>query len=389
MQIGFGIVLLFISFFFFFFFATSVQADEKESGYEAQIAQLDREAKQEMNMNRATQVAQQAQQVRRQLAGFYHSIKKYARVIDVYETIVSRNKQLESVGAGDKSQSAADCKYLADMYSFQNDNERAERMYKTAIGEASGAESVNFRKSYGVFLRKVGRDSEADQIDRDIRELKITGAQTLQTTKQSSADKTSATTYPELMRVELIRKKGQSLFKSGNLKGAATEFQEALAVVDSEIEPEVKRKMLAHMPAYNLDRWHECFLFQADLYKDLADVYYKQNRLEDVQAAYEKRAELKTTGGIDIKGRESDYAYLVTLCDANNDYAKGTLYNILLLKARRSYQNESAPSVMSTLESFAKYMRKIHDTDKAEQLENRAIAIKTGTKPLPKLWFSY
>lgn len=370
-------------------FAKSAQADERESTFQSQIAQLDRETKQESNIQKATQLAQQGQQVRRQLAGYYHASKRYDKVVEVYETIMSRNKQLESLGAGDKSQALADCMYLANMYCFRNNNELAEKLYKAAIGDSTGDGSVTSRKAYAVFLRKIGRDTDAAQVDKDTREVQITNAQKPESTKQSQGEKSSEETYPELMRAESIRKKGQTYLNAGKLEAALAEIEEALAVISNDIEPEVKRKMLAHMPGYGLDRWHACFLLQADLCKDLADVYYKQNRLKDVQAAYQRRTALKITGGIDIKGRESDYAYLVTLCDANKDNNSGTLYNIALLKARRSYQSESAPSVMSTLESFAKYMRKIHETDKAAQLEARAKAIREGTRPLPELWFSY
>jgi tetratricopeptide (TPR) repeat protein len=198
-----------------------------------------------------------------------------------------------------------------------------------------------------------------------------------------------AGSQPELAPVEKARAQAQQLFKKGNLAQARAELQKAIKSVDP-IQEDVKNKMFAKTPGYDLNRYHAGFLEKAALYKDLADVQYKEGNLQAVQQAYEQILQNKDMGGVRLEDRLGDIAYLVMLCDASGDRDKGELYYIHLLKAQRlKAGDEASADVLQTFDKFAKYMRKTNKADKAASLEARANAVKSATKPYPKLWFSF
>ena len=199
----------------------------------------------------------------------------------------------------------------------------------------------------------------------------------------------SDTVQPELAPVEKVRKQAQQLFKKGYYAQARAELQKAIKSVDPILE-DVKNKMFAKTPGYDLNRYHAVFLEKAALYKDLADVLYKDGNLQAVQEAYEQLLQNKDLGGVRLEDRLGDIAYLVMLCEAGGDREKGELYYIHLLKAQRlKTGDEASPEVLQTFDKFAKYLRKTNKPDKAASLEARANAVKSAVKPFPKLWFSF
>lgn len=208
---------------------------------------------------------------------------------------------------------------------------------------------------------------------------------------QSGTDASTAVpaVQPELSAIEKTRTQAMQLFKKGNLAQARTDLQHAIKSIDP-IQEDVKNKMFAKTPGYDLNRYHACSLERAALYKDLAEIHYKEGNLAAVQDDYEQLLMHKDLGGIRLEDRLGDIAYLVMLCEASGDRDKGELYYIHLLKAQRlKTGDEASPDVLQTFDKFAKYMRKTNKTEKAASLEARANAVKTATKPFPKLWFSF
>lgn len=197
-------------------------------------------------------------------------------------------------------------------------------------------------------------------------------------------------TSPELQPIEALRKQSKSFVEAKNLNRAQASLLDALNQMETSIEPDVQNKTKKNTPGYTLDRWHDCLREEAAIYKDLAGIYYKQGRMDEVQKAYEKRVTLRMTAGDQNDQMEPDYAYLVTLCDANADYRQAERYYIRLLKARRQmWGKESDSHVLATLNDFAKFERTTKDLEKARMLEARAKAIQVDAKNLPELWFSY
>jgi tetratricopeptide (TPR) repeat protein len=197
-------------------------------------------------------------------------------------------------------------------------------------------------------------------------------------------------TSPELQPIEALRKQAKSFVEAKNLNRAQATLFDALNQMETTIEPDVQNKTKKNTPGYSLDRWHDCLREEAAIYKDLAGIYYKQSRMDEVQKAYQKRVTLRMSAGDQHEHMEPDYAYLVAVCDANGDYTQAERYYIYLLKARRlMWGKESDSHVLSTLVDFAKFERSTKDLEKAKMLEDRAKAIKVDAKPLPSLWFSY
>lgn len=194
---------------------------------------------------------------------------------------------------------------------------------------------------------------------------------------------------PELQPIEVLRKKAKDYVESKNYNLAQAALLEALNKMENSIEPGIKDKMLKHTPGYGLDRWHDCFREEAAIHKDLAGIYYKQRRMSEVQNSYITRTRLRSSAGDPIEQIEPDYAYLVTVCQANGDLKKAELYYIHVLKARRiMWGKESDSHVLSTILDFAKFEKK-KDPEKAKMLEDRAKAIQVDAKQLPELWFSF
>lgn len=197
-------------------------------------------------------------------------------------------------------------------------------------------------------------------------------------------------TAPELQPIEALRKQAKSFVEAKNFNRAQASLLDALNKMETSIEPDVQNKTKKNTPGYTLDRWHDCLREEAAIYKDLASIYYKQGRMTEVQKAYEKRVTLRMSAGDQNDQMEPDYAYLVTLCDANADYKQAERYYIRLLKARRQmWGKESDSHVLATLNDFAKFERTSKDLEKAQMLEARAKAIQVDAKNLPELWFSY
>lgn len=389
----------------------SDEADVVEQGYKRQIENLDRETKSIMDLEKSKTVALQGQSARRNFAAFYHKQKQYSKIPPLYEGLIERDKQLVHMGMMSNKELAQDYKYMADILDYLGRVDEAEKAYKNSIDEDGGTDSVPVRKAYAAMLRKQNRIAEAKQMEKDAAEI-LPPAQTgtpgsggqggaaIGSGKSSAASAgkaagkpssvAKAPAVPELARVEEIRTKAMDLFKKGSLEAAEQHLNRANGLIDSDIEPEVKRKMFAHMPGYGLDQWHACMLTQAEIYKDLADVYYKQGNMDAVRDAYIKRVTLRDSGGIEHKDSIDDYEYLVTLCQATGSGSKAVLYNVILLKAKRMKAgNENNPDVLACMSKFADFLRKNNETGKAAQLDARAKAIKSGTKPLPELWFSY
>ncbi len=383
-------------------YATDQNPDPKELNFKHQIQELDKAAKSDDNIGNAEQTALNAQELRRRLAAHYHSSGQFTKIVPLYEELIERDKQLVYMGSLPKQKLAADCKYLADIYSYLNRNSEAEKMYKLALSEYNGPESIEVRKAYAGFLRKTNRKAEAEKNEKDIAEIQAEARQKspAPVTSPTGASSRAGTLVGKLAnleryksdfaRVDAIQEKAKKAMSQGQYYSAEEQLERGIGLISEEIEPELKRKMLDNFPGYGLDRWHNCFMKKAELWKEIADAYYKEKKTDKMAEAYENRVNSFTGAGVDIVDIEPDYAYLVSLLQTAGDNHKAIIYNIHLLKARRlKYGSESNPEVLATLDKFAGYMRSLKDDDKAAQLEARAKAIRSGSKPLPKLWFAY
>ncbi|MBX9568244.1 MAG: hypothetical protein K2X77_05075 [Candidatus Obscuribacterales bacterium] len=195
---------------------------------------------------------------------------------------------------------------------------------------------------------------------------------------------------PELQPIEALRKEAKAFVDAKNFNKAQATLLDALNRMETTIEPDIQKKTRENTPGYPLNRWHDCLREEAAIYKDLAGIYYKQSRMNEVQKAYERRTILRRSAGDELEQIEPDYEYLVTVCQANGDLKKAELYFIHLLKARRlMWGKESDSHVLATMTDFAKFERSSRDPEKATMLEERIKGIKTDAKPLPKLWFSF
>jgi len=382
------------------FCAPTSSPDATENNFKSLIDQLDSQAKQTQDIDEAMGIALQAQSARKSLAGHYHKLGQYRKIIPIYESIIERDKQFVHMGRMDTNELGLDYRYVADLYSYLDQAELAEKFYKKALEETKGADNVSTRRGYAAFLRKLNRTEEAAQAEADAGPTtKPTASATTKPTAKPTTNTTKATTnktavqtasvHPDFAGVEKVCQQARQFVKKGDFVAARTEFEKAISMLSTEVEPEVRRKMLAHVPGYTLDRWHACMLKEAAVQKELAEVAYKLGNLDSVREAYEAIIVLKNSGGAPEEEKEADYAYLITLCEAGKDQKKAELYHIALLRARRSHLGDSDATVLDAMDKFAKYMRNIGETEKASQLEARAKATRTNSKPFPKLWFSY
>lgn len=326
-------------------YAAPSAADAKtEASYLSEIARLDEEAKAESNIQIAEVTAHSAIEMRRKLAALYHKNAQYDKIPGLYDEVIKRGEQLVHMGAMPEAELAADYKYIGDLHSFLG-NAEVSKKYLT--------------KSKAI----------------------------IQGIANASAKGTS--TARDFAGVEKLRQQAKTFSQQKDFAKAEMVIVQAQTLAHS-IAEQLQSKMLAYEPGYSLDRWHAALLKEADVDKDYAEILYSRGagNLGKIQTLYENILRLKDSGGITIGEREADIAYLVKLCEANQDQNKAILYNIHLLKSRRSTKSESDPAVLETMDKFAAYLRKINEPDKAKMLEARAKAVRNGDVKLPPLWFS-